>query len=209
MGKTIGAKCKACRRAGEKLILKGDRCTTPKCAIVKRNYPPGFHGPKGKKRSTDYGLQLLEKQKAKWQYNLREKQFRIAFDDAKAQKGNVVENFFRLLETRFDNVVFRAGFADSRTQARQLVNHAHFLINGNKVNIPSYRLKEGDVVSIRETSKTNKIFKGLSDKLTTKEAPGWMNIDGKKLDIKILHNPSAKEVGSNINTQLIVEFYSR
>ena len=161
MGKNLDPKCKMCRRAGEKLMLKGERCNTQKCAFVKRPYPPGFHGPKGKPRLTDYGIQLIEKQKAKWTYNLLEKQFRITFDKANKKHGDTGEILFKMLEMRLDNAVFRLGLANSRRQARQLVNHAHFTVNGVKTNIPSYNLKQGDIVKIRKSSLDNKHFRNL------------------------------------------------
>ncbi len=209
MGKNLDPKCKQCRRAGEKLFLKGERCNTAKCAMVKRNYPPGFHGPKGRKRISDYGLQLNEKQKAKKQYNILEKQFRIIFDRASTQSGNIGENLLKLLELRFDNVVYRLGFADSRKQARQLVGHGHFNINGRKVNIPSYIMKEGDVIEIKERSKNFKHFKELAEKIKKHQAPGWLNLDAKSLSGKVLHQPGVKDIQTNINAQMIVEYYSR
>ncbi len=209
MGRNLEPKCKQCRRAGEKLFLKGDRCNTPKCAMVKRNYPPGFHGPKGRSRQTDYGLQLTEKQKARKAYNLLEKQFKLTFDRASSKKGDVGENLLKLLEMRFDNVVYRLGFSESKIKARQLVNHGHFLVNDKKVNIPSYTVKPGDVISIKEKSKKIKHFKELSEKLKNYQAPGWLNLDQKELKGKVLHEPNIKEIQSNINVQMIVEFYSR
>lgn len=209
MAKYLDSKCKLCRRAGEKLFLKGERCNGPKCAMVKRNYPPGFHGPKGKKRLTDYALQLNEKQKAKRQYNMLEKQFKLTFEKAKKKHGNAGENFLSLLEMRFDNAVFRAGFASSRSQARQLINHGHFTVNDKKVDIPSYVLKTGDLITIKANKKNSKIFNGLSEKIKQKEVPGWINFDIKTLNAKILHEPKMKELHTNFNLQQIVEYYSR
>jgi small subunit ribosomal protein S4 len=209
MAKDLNPKCKQCRRAGEKLFLKGDRCGTVKCAMIKRNYPPGFHGPKGKKRVSDFGLQLSEKQKAKKQYNIFEKQFRLTFDKAKSQKGNTGDNFLKLLEFRFDNVVFRSGFAKSRSQARQMITHNLFTVNNKRVNIPSYRVAIGDVVSIKPNKKKAKIFNDIADKLAKVETPGWVNVDKKGLTAKILHAPTAKEIMPNFNLQMIIEFYSK
>ncbi|MBI4812138.1 30S ribosomal protein S4 [Candidatus Falkowbacteria bacterium] len=212
MGRNLDPKCKQCRRAGEKLFLKGERCYSPKCAIVKRNYPPGVHGVKGGQRKSDYGLQLQEKQKVKKQYNLLEKQFKLTFTRAEKQPGNVGENFFKLLETRLDNAVYRAGFAKSREQARQLISHGHFTINNKKVNIPSYQLKIGDIVKIKESGKRSKHFRDLieSFKLRKIEAPGWLSVDIKELAVKVSYSPNQKDIKNiNINPQMIVEFYSR
>ena len=209
MAKYLDSKCKLCRRAGEKLFLKGERCNGPKCAILKRNYPPGFHGPKGKNRLTDYALQLNEKQKAKRQYNMLEKQFKLTFERAKKKQGNAGENFLILLEMRLDNAVFRSGFASSRSQARQLINHGHFTVNGGKVDIASYTVKTGDVIAIKTNKKDSKIFNGLGEKAKQREIPGWINFDFKILNVKILHEPKIKELNSNFNVQQIVEYYSR
>lgn len=208
MSKNLNSKCKQCRREGEKLFLKGERCYTAKCAIVKRNYPPGLHGAKGRPRQSEYSLQLREKQKAKKIYNLLEKQFKLTFIKAHQQKGESGENFIRLLETRLDNVIYRLGLASSRSQARQLVNHNHFTVNKNMVNIPSYVLKTGDVIAIKSASQKNKNFLNLSEKIKKHQTPGWINFDLTNLTAKILHQPK-KEDGEKINTQLIVEFYSR
>ncbi|MCD4694341.1 30S ribosomal protein S4 [bacterium] len=210
MGKNLDPKCKQCRRVGEKLMLKGDRCNSPKCAMVKRNYPPGIHGPKliRRKKQSEYGIQLNEKQKAKKQYGLMEKQFRIIFDKAQRKTGKTGFNLMKLLERRLDNVIFRLGFASSRSNARQLVNHGHFNINGRKVNIPSFEVKEGDIIEIKSSSKRNKIFKDLVEKLKKHEAPGWLNLDKSELKAKVLHEPGEEDVQSNINTQMIIEHYS-
>lgn len=209
MGRNLEPKCKQCRRLGEKLMLKGDRCSSPKCAMVKRNYPPGFHGPKGRRRQSDYGMQLAEKQKAKKMYNLLEKQFRLAFDKATKRQGDAGENLFKVLETRLDNAVYRLGFAESRIKARQLVGHGHFMVNDRKVNIASYSVKAGDVIKIKEKSKKQKPFKELGEKLKNHQTPGWLNLDVKELSGKILHEPAMKDVQTNINTQMIVEYYSK
>ncbi len=209
MAKNLDAKCKQCRRAGEKLFLKGERCYTAKCAMVKRNYPPGFHGPKGRRRQTDYGLQLNEKQKAKRQYILLEQQFKLIFEKARRQSGNAGENFVKLLEMRLDNTIYRLGFAFSRPQARQLVNHGHFTVNGRKVNIPSCQLKKGDTIKIKSNKKQAKIFKNLSEKLKKKEVPGWLHLDTKELTAKVLHQPNMEAINPNFNVQMIVEYYSR
>ncbi len=209
MGKILGSKCKLCRREGEKLMLKGDRCNTPKCAMVKRNYPPGVHGPKGRGRQSGYCLQLREKQKAKRIYNIMEKQFRLTFDKAYKQPGDAGENLLKMLETKFDNVIYRLGFASSRAQAREMVNHRHFTINDKGVDIPSYQVKTGDIVKIKKASADKKIFKNMKDKLKKIFVPGWLNLNLDDLSAKILHLPGKDEVELKINTQIIVEFYSK
>ena len=209
MSRYLGPKCKLCRREGEKLMLKGERCLTAKCAIVKRNYPPGIHGPKGRGRPTGFSLQLREKQKAKRIYHLTEKQFKITFKKASQQKGESGDNLLKLLETRLDNAVYRLGFANSRTEARQLVIHGHFQINEKKVNIPSYQIKTGQIVKVREASKKLKSFSSLPEKLKKHQPPSWLSLDLNNLSAKVLHLPAKDEVEAKINTQIIVEFYSR
>ena len=208
MGRNIDSKCKQCRRIGEKLFLKGDRCSTPKCAMVKRNYAPGFHGPKGRKRLSDYGLQLQEKQKAKKYYGLLEKQFRLTYAKASGKQGDAGKNFLRMLETRLDNVIFRLGWASSRSQARQLVNHGHFLVNGRKANIPSFIVKTGEVIKIRKSSQSNRFFKNLGEKVKKAERPSWLNFDN-DLSAKVLHDPKDTDLPQNINVQMIIEYYSK
>lgn len=210
MARNLEAKCKQCRRAGEKLFLKGERCFSAKCAIVKRNYPPGAHGAKGKRRPTDYGLQLAEKQKAKKIYSLLEKQFKITFEKAKNKKGNAGENFIRLLEMRLDNVVYRLGLATSHDWARQLISHGHIMVNGKKVTIPSCQLKGGDIIKIKEGSKKSKQFIRLEAAFKNAKIPGWLNLDVKELTAKVLHAPTSDDLKIiNFNPQIIVEFYSR
>lgn len=210
MGRNLNPKCKQCRRIGEKLFLKGDRCLTPKCGVVKRNFPPGMHGAKGVKgKTSNYGLQLKEKQKAKKEYNILEKQFKLTYEKGKNLKGDAGENLFRLLETRLDNVVFRLGFASSRSQARAMVSHCHFLVNDQKVNIPSYTLKAGDVVKLKERSKKLKIFNTLTEKLKNADVPSWLSLNAKDLSGKVLNAPALSEIKMNINPQIIIEFYSR
>ncbi len=209
MAKDLDAKCKKCRRAGERLFLKGERCNTSKCAIVKRNYPPGCHGAKGKKRLTDYGLQLQEKQKARRQYNLMEKQFRLTLERAKAKTGNTGENFLCLLEMRLDNVVFRLGLASSRGQARQMVSHGLLTVNDQRVTVPSYATRTGDIIKIKSNKKDAKIFNNLVEVLKKKEIPGWLNMDTKTLSAKILHKPTMDIIAPTFNIQMIIEYYSR
>jgi len=209
MSKNLAPQCKQCRRVGEKLFLKGEKCQTQKCPVVRRPYPPGIHGPKGKQRQTDYGLQLQEKQKAKKFYNLLEKQFRLTIEKSKKQTGDVGENFMRLLEMRLDNVIYRLGFAASHLEARQLVNHGHFTVNGKKVNIPSYQVAAGEVIKIKEASKRAKVFKDIAEKAKKKQRPSWLNLDTVDLSAKVLHKPKKEDLTANINTQMIVEYYSR
>ena len=209
MSKYLGPKCKLCRREGDKLMLKGERCATAKCAVVKRNYPPGLHGPKGRTRQSGYNMQLREKQKAKRIYNLMEKQFALSFARAIKQKGEAGENLMKILETRLDNVIYRLGFASSRAQARVLTNHGHFRVNDAKVNIPSFNVKTGDIIKIKQSSRKSKAFAGLSEKLKKVEIPGWLNLDTKDLSAKVLHQPAKENFESKINSQMIVEFYSK
>lgn len=209
MGRNIDNKCKQCRRIGEKLFLKGDRCSTPKCAMVKRNYAPGFHGPKGHKRLSGYGLQLQEKQKAKKYYGLLEKQFRLTYAKASKQQGDAGKNFLKLLEMRLDNVIYRLGWASSRSQARQLVSHGHFTVNARKTDIPSFSVKLGQVIKIKKSSQGNRFFKGLDEKLKKAERPSWLNFDVKDLSAKVLHEPKETDLPQNINVQMIIEYYSK
>lgn len=209
MGRNIDNKCKQCRRIGEKLFLKGDRCFTAKCAMVKRNYAPGFHGPKGHKRLSGYGLQLQEKQKAKKYYGLLEKQFRLTYAKASKKQGDAGKNFLRLLEMRLDNVVYRLGLASSRSQARQLVTHGHFTVNSRKTDIPSFSVKIGQVIKIRKSSLGNRFFRNIEEKVKKADRPSWLNLDVKDLSCKVLHEPKDTDLPQNINVQMIIEFYSK
>jgi small subunit ribosomal protein S4 len=209
MGRNIDAKCKECRRAAQKLFLKGERCLGPKCAIIKRNYPPGFHGPKGKKRLSDYGSQLQEKQNAKRLYGLTEKQFRLTFAKASKKTGDAGKNFLRALEMRLDNTVYRLGWGASRSQARQLVNHGHFTVNGRKTDIPSFAVKVGQVIKVKKNSQTNRYFKNTDEKLKKADRPSWVSFDLKDLSAKILHEPKDTDLPQNLNAQVIVEYYSK
>lgn len=178
--------------------------------MVKRNYPPGFHGPsQSRRRLTDYGEQLNEKQKARKQYGLMEKQFKLTFEKASRHGGNTAENFLSALEMRLDNVVFRAGLAASRMQARQLVNHGHFSLNNKKAMTPSIATKVGDEIKIKENKTDNRYFKNIAEKLKNSEAVGWLSVDVKKGTIKVLQAPDAKTINPNFNTQMIIEYYSR
>ena len=210
MGRNLDSKCKQCRRVGEKLFLKGERCMTPKCAMVKRNYPPGFHGPtRGRRKISDYGTQLMEKQKAKKYYNVMEKQLRLTFEKASQKSGDAGKNFLRLLEMRLDNVVFRLGFATSRNQARQLVNHGHFDVNGVKTDIASFIVKPGQEIAVRGRSKKSPYFKQTAEKLKKSELPAWLNMQVSELKAKVLHEPADTDLPTNINVQMIIEYYSK
>lgn len=209
MSKNLNPKCKQCRREGAKLFLKGEKCFSAKCPMIKKNYPPGAHGAKRQSRPTEYGRQLREKQKAKKIYGLLERQFRNYFRKALRQKGDTGEIMRQLLETRFDNVIFKSGLAKSRRQARQLINHGQFLVNNKKVNIASCQLKPKDEVSIKPQKAGNKIFVDLEKKLEKKDQPGWLKLDLKNLTLKILNIPKGDEMEQTYNPRLIIEFYSK
>ncbi|MCI5535481.1 MAG: 30S ribosomal protein S4 [Lentihominibacter sp.] len=206
MSRYTDANCRLCRREGQKLFLKGDRCYSSKCAIDRRGYAPGQHG-QGRSKISDYGLQLREKQKAKRFYGLQETQFRNLFDKAARKTGITGENLLILLETRLDNVVFRLGFASSRKEARQLVNHGHFKVNGRKVNIPSYEVKAGDVITVKEKSTNSPKFKEVKEMTIT--VPSWLTVDVEKLEGKILSVPTRAEIDTPVAEHLIVELYSK
>ncbi|MCC5912616.1 MAG: 30S ribosomal protein S4 [Clostridiaceae bacterium] len=207
MARYTGAVCRLCRREGMKLYLKGERCYTDKCAITKRNFAPGQHG-QGRKKLSNYGVQLREKQKAKRFYGVLESQFRKYFDMAEKQAGITGENLLRILETRLDNTVYRLGFASSRAQARQLVAHGHFMVNGHKVDIPSYLVKLGDVVTVREKSQNSPQFKELKESFKG-TVPQWVTVDIEKLEGKIVSMPSRDDVDIPIAENLIIELYSK
>ena len=206
MSRYTDANCRLCRREGQKLFLKGDRCYSSKCAIDRRGYAPGQHG-QGRSKISDYGLQLREKQKAKRFYGLQETKFRNLFDKAARKTGITGENLLILLETRLDNVVFRLGFASSRKEARQLVNHGHFKVNGRKVNIPSYEVKAGDVITVKEKSTNSPKFKEVKEMTIT--VPSWLTVDVEKLEGKILSVPTRAEIDTPVAEHLIVELYSK
>ena len=212
MAKYTESACKLCRREGEKLFLKGERCFTNKCAFEKRSYPPGEHGISGQRtgrRLSDYSRQLRAKQKARRIYGIMEKQFRRYYDIALKRRGLTGLNLLQVLESRLDNVVFRLGFAVNRAQARQLVNHGHFLVNGRKTNIPSMVLQPGDVVSVRDQSKQNEFFKGMVEAAEKTSVPMWLERDLENLRARVLRLPERGEIDGNLNEQLIVEYYSR
>ena len=207
MARYTDANCRLCRREGQKLFLKGERCYSPKCALERRNFPPGQNGQGRRSKTSDYGLQLREKQKTKRFYGLQETQFRNLFDKAARKQGITGENLLILLETRLDNVVFRLGFASSRKEARQLVVHGHFRVNGKKVTIPSYTVKAGDVITVKEKSQSSPKFKEVKDMTIT--VPSWMSVDVQKLEGKVLQIPTREEIDTPISEHLIVELYSK
>jgi small subunit ribosomal protein S4 len=196
-----------CRREGQKLFLKGERCYSTKCAVDRRSYAPGQHGQSRRVKITEYGLQLREKQKAKRFYGLMEAQFRNYFDKASKKAGLTGENLLIMLETRLDNVVFRMGFASSRKEARQLVTHNHFTVNGKKVNIPSYQVSAGDVIKVREKSASSPKFKEIRDMSIS--TPSWISVDTDKLEGKVLSLPLREEIDTPVAEHLIVELYSK
>lgn len=201
------AKCRLCRREGGKLFLKGDKCYSGKCPFEKRPTPPGVHGL-GRKKVSEYGRQLREKQKVKRIYGVQEGQFRACYEKADRMKGITGENMLSLLERRLDNVVFRMGIGVSRSQARQLVNHGHFLVNGKKVNIPSYIVKAGDVIAVRENKNSNKFFTELK---AAKQPvlPKWVEFDTEKLQGKVVALPTREDIDGQIAEHMIVELYSK
>ncbi len=208
MARYTDASCKLCRREGQKLFLKGERCYTNKCAVGRRPYAPGQHGAQRKKIS-EYGLQLREKQKAKRFYGLLESQFRKYFEIANRKKGVTGENLLQLLESRLDNVVYRLGFGTTRAEARQLVTHGHFTVNGKKLNIPSYIVKVGDTVDVSEKSKKSVRFKEILDITGAKIVPKWLEVDQENLKGKIVALPAREDIDLNVQEHLIVELYSK
>lgn len=208
MARYIGPKCRQCRREGKKLFLKGERCYSPACAIDRRAYAPGQHGQSRKKQS-EYGLQLREKQKAKRIYGILEKQFRGYFDMADRQKGVTGENLLRVLELRLDNVVYRIGLGRSRTEARQVVRHNLITVNGKKVNIPSYQVKAGDVIEVRETAKSYERFKQVSEVTASRIVPEWIDADLENLKGTVTALPDREQIDTEVQETLIVELYSK
>lgn len=210
MARDRNAQCRVCRRAGVKLYLKGERCFTPKCAIVKRNYPPGVQGAKkAKPRLTPYGLQLREKQKAKLYYGMSESQFRQYFDRATEKTGDTSVTMQQLLEMRLDNVVYRIGLAHSRKTARQLVSHGHVVVDGKKVTIPSFQVRVGSTVAVRTEQHTTPYFQNLPKLMEKYEGPTWLSADSKKFEGKVVSLPTPEEAAPVYDMKSIVEFYSR
>ena len=212
MAKYIGPVCRLCRREGEKLYLKGARCLSPKCAFERRGYAPGQHGKEGqtrRSRSSDYADQLREKQKARRIYGVLEAQFRRYYDRAIRSTGLTGQVILQQLECRLDNVIYRLGFAENRAQARNLVTHGHFSVNGRRTDVPSMILQPGDVVEVRTVSRTRTYFKSLPDVSEARNAPNWLSRDAGRLAGKIVQLPSRQEIDTQLNEQLIVEYYSR
>jgi small subunit ribosomal protein S4 len=215
MSKNLGPVCRLCRREGEKLYLKGERCFTPKCAIDRRSYPPGQHGKTGSRggnrsgRESVYLLQLRAKQRARRVYGVLERQFRRYYEVASQRRGITGVNLLQILESRLDNVVYRLGFAANRAQARLLVTHGHFTVNGRRTDVPSMLLKEGDTVAVRDGSRGLEYFKVLPDLAEGRTSPSWVNRDIKQLSGSVQRLPERAEIDGFLNEQLIVEYYSR
>ncbi|AFV12732.1 30S ribosomal protein S4 [Thermacetogenium phaeum DSM 12270] len=208
MARYTGPVCRLCRREGIKLYLKGDRCYSEKCAIDRRSYPPGQKGF-ARKKITEYGLQLREKQRARRIYGVLERQFRRYFEMAERQKGVTGENLLRLLERRLDNVVYRLGFARSRPEARQLVRHGHFTVNGRRVNIPSYLVRVGDEIAVSEKSREIPLFKEIAETIAQKTPPPWLEVDAERMRGRVAGIPAREDIDVPIQEHLIVELYSR
>jgi len=208
LAKYTGSKCRICRREGTKLFLKGDRCFTDKCAFERRSYPPGEHG-RTRKKPTDFALQLREKQKVRRMYGLLEGQFKRYFTMADRRKGVTGENLLVMLERRLDNVVFRSGFANSRIQARQLVTHGHFLVNGRSVNVPSYQIREGDNLAVKEKSRKNPVILEALEVMARRGSTEWIEVDNQSFKSTVKSLPTREEITFPINEQLIVELYSK
>ena len=208
MARYTDAVCKLCRREGQKLFLKGQRCYTDKCAITRRAYAPGQHG-QARKKVSEYGLQLRAKQKAKRFYGVLERQFSHYFDIAASKQGITGENLLRLLETRLDNVVYRLGFASSHAQARQLVTHAHFTLNGKKADIPSMRVKAGDTVAFKGSSRDKDMIKAIVEANSARPVPKWLDVDRANFQAKIVSLPNREDIDLPVEEHLIVELYSK
>ena len=206
MARDTGPQCKQCRREGEKLFLKGERCLTDKCSIERRAYPPGDHG-RGRQKQSEYRVQLREKQKARRYYGILENQFRRYYDKASRQSGVTGENLLTLLEQRFDNVLVRLGFAGSRRQARQMIRHGHWTINGRRVDIPSFQVSEGDIIAFKAGSPGEPVVRAATE--LTAQVPAWLQADHDSLTAKVLRSPERKEISTPVQEQLIVELYSK
>ncbi len=208
MARCIGSVCRLCRRENQKLFLKGDRCYTDKCSFERRGYPPGQHG-QGRIKFSEYGLQLREKQKIKRIYGLMESQFRSVFEKAERTKGVTGSNLLSMLERRLDNVAYRTGFANSRTEARHLVRHGHFSVNGKKVNIPSYLVDKGDLVEVREKSKSIARIGGAIEAVRRREIPQWLELDSANMKSRVRDLPVRDDVTAPMQERLVVELYSK
>ena len=208
MARYTDAVCRLCRREGQKLFLKGERCYSDKCSVVRRSYAPGQHG-QGRKKNSEYGLQLRAKQMARRYYGVLESQFAKYYEMAARKAGMTGENLLQLLESRLDNVVYRLGLASSRAEARQLVLHGHYTVNGRRVNIPSFLVKEGDVVAVSEKSRQSDKFKAIIESCGARPVPMWLELDRDKLEAKILRMPNREEIDLDVEETLIVELYSK
>ena len=208
MARYTGAVCSLCRREGQKLFLKGERCYSEKCSVGLRGYAPGQHG-QGRKKSSEYGMQLRAKQTARRFYGVQENQFHHYFEIAERKQGITGDNLLRILESRLDNVVYRVGFASSRAEARQLVGHGHYEVNGKRVDIASYLLKAGDVVSICEKSRASEKIKAVVEANSARPVPEWIDVDRNNLSAKIIALPTREQIEAPVEEQLIVEFYSK
>ena len=206
MARDTSSGCKQCRREGQKLFLKGERCLTEKCAVERRSYPPGDHG-RGRQKQSEYRVQLREKQKARRYYGVLEKQFRNYYDRASRQPGITGENLLSLLECRLDNVLVRLGFAASRRQSRQLVRHGHWTVNGRRVDIPSYQVRPGDVIAVKLGPPAEALLRDATE--LTGQVPAWLQADHDSLTAKVLRRPERREVAAPVSEQLIVELYSK
>ena len=209
MARNLDPKCRQCRREGEKLFLKAEKCFTEKCAIEKRNYPPGQHGQRRASRLSDYGVQLREKQKLRRIYGVLEKQFRSYYAEADRKKGITGENLLQMLESRLDNVAYKMGLGGSRTEARQIVKHNSILVNGKRVNIPSYQVQPGDSISVVDKSKDQLRIKSALDAADERGLPEWLEVDVKKLTGIFKNRPERDDLPSTINESLVVELYSK
>ena len=208
MARYTGAVCRLCRREGQKLFLKGERCYSEKCSVGLRGYAPGQHG-QGRKKSSEYGMQLRAKQTARRFYGVQENQFHHYFEIAERKQGITGDNLLRILESRLDNVVYRVGVASSRAEARQLVGHGHFEVNGSRVDIASYLLKAGDVVSICEKSRSSEKIKAVVEANSARPVPEWIDVDREKLTAKVIALPTREQIEAPVDEQLIVEYYSK
>ncbi len=208
MARYTGPVCRLCRREGEKLFLKGERCYSDKCSVGRRSYAPGQHG-QGRKKSSEYGLQLRAKQKARRYYGVNEVQFHHYFEIAERKVGVTGENLLRILESRLDNIVYRVGFASSRAEARQLVGHGHFEVNGKRVDIASYLVKAGDVIAICEKARKSEKIKAVIEANSARPVPQWIDVNRDALEAKVINLPAREMIDAPIEEQLIVEFYSK
>jgi small subunit ribosomal protein S4 len=208
MARYCGSVCRICRRENQKLFLKGDRCYTEKCSFERRGYPPGQHG-QGRIKFSEYGLQLREKQKIKKTYGLLEKQFRQVFENAERMKGVTGSNLLSMLERRLDNVAYRSGFANSRSEARQLVRHGHFVVNGKQVDVPSFLVKKGDQVEVRESSRNVARIGGALEAVKRREIPQWLELDAAGLKTRVRDLPVRDDVTAPMQERLVVELYSK